>query len=543
MQTSSAPPLLILGVIHTLDPLRPRAEAVLVRGRLIAKVGTREACEREAGPLARVIELGRGCVTPGLVDAHGHAGLYGRTLVEVDLSRAGSEGECVALVAERARATPEGCWIRGGGWDQTRWPGAAFPTLDALSRAVPDHPVALARVDVHALWVNARALAECGIDRATEDPPGGKILRRDGGAPAGTLIDTAADLVTVRISPPARDELEVLVLRALTALRRKGLTGLHDASAGPLLLEVFERLEALGALPIRVHAMVDGGCSDAELDARLAPWSERPSRGLLTVASVKLFADGALGSRGAALFDPYEDDSGNRGLWVTEPRELRRRILRMMSLGVQPAVHCIGDRACHAVLDAFAEGARTLGGARLRPRAEHLQVLRPRDVPLLVASGAVASMQPIHAWSDARWIESRLGSGNERQRGAYAWRQALEAGAVLALGSDVPVEAPDPRAGLAAAVLRIPSGASDPWMPEQRLTLEEALRGFTWGAAYAEHAEARRGTVREGLEADLTLWGADVMALAPGELAAAPLWGTVVDGAVERSVGDTRAAD
>ena len=534
MQTPDVSPLLILGTIHTLDPQRPRAEAVLARGPLIARVGTREECTRAAGPHATVVDLGAGCATPGLVDAHGHAGLYGRTLVEVDLSRAQSEEECVALVAERARATPPGRWIRGGGWDQTRWPGARFPTLDALSAAVPDHPVALARVDVHALWVNARALAECGLDRATEDPPGGRFLRRDGFAIAGTLIDTAADLVAARIPPPARDELEVLVLRALTALRRQGLTGLHDASAGPLLLEVFERLEARGALPIRVHAMVDGGCSDAELDVRLAPWSERPSRGRLTVGSVKLFADGALGSRGAALFDPYEDDSGNSGLWVTEPRELRRRILRLMSLGIQPAVHCIGDRACNTVLDAFAEGARTLGGARLRPRAEHLQVLRERDLPLLRASGAVASMQPIHAWSDGRWIEARLGRGNERQRGAYAWRQALAAGAVLALGSDVPVEAPDPRAGLAAAVLRVPSGAREAWMPEQRLTLEEALRGFTWGAAYAEHAEARRGMVREGLQADLTLWGEDLFALAPERLAAAALLGTVVDGALER---------
>jgi hypothetical protein len=551
--------LLLLGTVHTQDPARPRAGAVLVRGGHIARVGSRVECEAAASADARVLDLGAGCITPGLVDAHGHAGLYGRTLVEVDLSDATSEAECVARVRERAKTTPRGQWLRGGGWDQTRWSPAAFPTLDALSAAVPDHPVALARVDVHALWVNARALAECGLDRATQDPPGGLILRRDGGAPAGTLIDTAADLVTARIPPPSAADLEVLVLRGLHALRDQGLTGLHDAAAGPLLLEVFERLASRGALPIRVHAMIDGGCSDEELDRRLRLFGAQreaeklvlatiakptiantsigkaaarplPSSPRLSGGSVKLFADGALGSRGAALFDPYEDDTGNTGLWVTPPGELRRRILRLLSLGVQPGVHCIGDKACHAVLSAFEEGARTLGGARLRPRAEHLQLLRPQDARLLAVSGAVASMQPIHAASDGRWAEARLGHGTERQRGAYAWRQALQAGAVLALGSDVPVELPDPRLGLAAAIARTPAGAAGPWMPEQRLTLDEALRGFTWGAAFAEHAEHLRGQVREGLEADLTLWKDDLFQLAPSALASARVAGTVVGG-------------
>jgi predicted amidohydrolase YtcJ len=521
--------LLLIGAVHTMDPQRPRAEAVLVRGGAIARVGSREECERAAAPAVRAVELPEGCITPGLVDAHGHAALYGRSLAEVDLTGCSSEADCVLRVAARAAVTPRGRWIRGGGWDQTAWPGGRFPALQALSAAVPDHPVLLWRVDLHAAWVNARALAECGLDRASRDPEGGRIVREDG-APTGLLIDTAAELVSRRIPQGSAEELEAAVLRGLTALRALGVTGLHDACAGPSLLQALGRLAARGALPIRVHAMVDGGCSDQELDARLAPFLESPEDGLLRVASVKLFADGALGSRGAALFDPYQDDSGNRGLWVTEPRELRRRILRLCGLGVQPAVHCIGDRACFEVLDSFAEAARTLGAARLRPRAEHLQLLRPRDAPLLLASGAVASMQPVHCVSDGRWAEERLGRGSERQRGAYAWRQAAGQGAVLALGSDVPVEAPDPRLGLAAAVLRTCSGAAAPWMPEQRLSLAEALRGFTWGAAYAEHAEHRRGMVREGLEADLTLWRRDPFALPEEQLAQVPLAGTVVAG-------------
>ncbi len=241
---------------------------------------------------------------------------------------------------------------------------------------------------------------------------------------------------------------------------------------------------------------------------------------------MKLFADGALGSRGAAMFEPYQDDPANTGLWLMDPRELEERILKAAAAGYQPAVHCIGDRACALVLQAF-----TKVPARLRPRAEHLQVLRAQDVPLLKRSGAVASMQPTHATSDAPWAEQRLGRGTDRQRGAYAWRQALDAGAPLAFGSDFPVEGIDPREGLRAAVAR--KGADGTaWMPEQRLRREEALRAFTAGAAYAEFAEDRRGCIREGFDADLTVFARDVMTVHIDEVPEVPVTATLVRGRV-----------
>src|SRR5438067_265655 len=303
-----------------------------------------------------------------------------------------------------------------------------------------------------------------------------------------------------------------------------GLTAVHDASAGPEVLDAYARLAERDELPVRVYAMING--QGPELDEQMRAWQDRRAIGSLCVRSVKLFADGALGSRGAAMFDPYEDDPGNSGLWLLDPGELESRILRVAAAGFQPSVHCIGDRACALVLETFAKVPRAL-----RPRAEHLQVLRPRDVPLLKKSGAIASMQPTHATSDAAWAEDRLGHGTERQRGAYAWRQALDAGAALAFGSDFPVEDIDPRAGLRAAVTRKPA-AGPAWMPEQRLRRDEALRAFTAGAAWAEFAEDRRGCIREGFDADLTVFGRDVMAVHVDELCAIPITATVVGGRV-----------
>jgi len=338
------------------------------------------------------------------------------------------------------------------------------------------------------------------------------------------LIDTAMDVVLRAIPAPGPRETEELLLRSLHALARAGLTAVHDASAGPEVLAAYARLAERDSLPIRVYAMING--QGAHLDEQMRAWNERRSIGLLGIRSVKLFADGALGSRGAAMSEPYEDNPGNTGLWLLDPRELEERIQRVAAAGYQPSVHCIGDRACALVLEAFTRVPRAL-----RPRAEHLQILRARDVPLLRKSGAIASMQPAHATSDAPWAEERLGHGTERQRGAYAWRQALDAGAPLAFGSDFPVEEFDPREGLRAAVTRKPA-RGPAWMPEQRLRRDEALRAYTAGAAWAEFAETRRGCIREGLDADLTVFGRDVMAVHADELPGLPVTATVVRGRV-----------
>ena len=518
------PDLLVAGTLHTLDPARPVAAAALIRNGRFERVGTREQCDRAARSDVRFIELKEGCAVPGLIDAHGHPLLHARTLVDVRLDGARSEQECVERVARFASALPEGQWVRGSGWDQNAWAARDFPELSLLSAATPRHPVALSRIDVHALWCNGNALRAAGIGASTPDPPGGRILHHADGTPTGVLIDTAMDLVLRAIPGPEGRECEEMLLRSLRALAAAGLTAVHDASAGPEVLDAYARLAERDELPVRVYAMING--QGPELDEQMRAWQDRRAIGSLCVRSVKLFADGALGSRGAAMFDPYEDDPGNSGLWLLDPGELESRILRVAAAGFQPSVHCIGDRACALVLETFAKVPRAL-----RPRAEHLQVLRARDVPLLKKSGAIASMQPTHATSDAAWAEDRLGRGTERQRGAYAWRQALDAGAALAFGSDFPVEDSDPRAGLRAAVTRKPA-AGPAWMPEQRLRRDEALRAFTAGAAWAEFAEGRRGCIREGFDADLTVFARDVMAVHVDELCTVPVAATVVGGRV-----------
>lgn len=519
------PDLLLLGRIRTLDPTRPVADAALVRDGRFAVVGTRAECEAGAGPGATRHELGGGCATPGLVDAHGHPYMLGRALLDVSCAGAPSEAECAARVIQRARRAPGQGWITGRGWDQNLWPGSAWPTAAALDAAVGDRPVLLDRVDGHASWVSSAALARAGISRDTPDPPGGRIVRDDAGRPTGVLVDAARDAVLRAIGPPSPEQVDEALRLGLAELRRLGLTGAHDAGATPELLAGHRRLAASGELPVRVYAMVDG---QAPLDEMLRRIANRGAaeQGLLTVRAVKLFADGALGSRGAALLEPYADAPAERGLLLLEPEELRERLARVAHARLQPAVHAIGDRACREVLRALADAAEALRG--LRPRVEHLQIVHPQDWELLARSGAIASMQPIHAVSDAAWVEERLGPA--RALGAYAWRSAAKAGAPLALGSDFPVESADPRLGLSSAERRIPRGSAKAWNAAERLSRAEALRGFTTGAAWAEFAEDRRGMVRVGFDADLTLWGEDVLDVPAEALEAVPIAGTMVAG-------------
>ena len=512
--TTATPDVLVVGRIQTLDPARPAAQAVLLRDGKIACVGSRDDCARQANS-PRIVDLGDGSAIPGLVDAHGHVLGYGTSLVNVSCLAVASEAECVERVAERARTTPKGRWIRGRGWDQNRWPGAKFPSEKLLSERVPDHPVVLKRVDGHAEWVNARALEASGISAATPDPAGGKIERYADGRPSGVFIDNAQSLVEAKVPPLDDSEIEAALLAAMKNLAAAGLTGVHDPGVGARTLEVYRKLASEDRLPIRIYAMLDGQQPLDSLQAQMALWKKTPQIGRLTVRAVKLYADGAMGSRGAAMFEPYSDDPGNTGLLVTPPDELRRRILAVAAAGYQPAVHAIGDRGCELTIRAFSDPLVK----PLRPRVEHLQILLARDVPLMKSAGAIASMQPTHATSDGPWAEARLGHGTARQKGAYAWRQVLDAGVPLACGSDFPVEQIDPRAGIYSAETRKGPGLPESgWMPEQRLTRLEAVRCFTAGAAYASFSEDRRGILGVGMDADLTAFDRDVMAVAPEEL-------------------------
>lgn len=535
--------LLVQGRLHTLDPENPVAGAALARdGRFVAVGGAAE-CAAQARPGAVRLELGEGSATPGLADAHGHVEWLGRSRLEVRCEGAGGEQECVARVAARARAVAPGRWIRGNGWNHELWADRRFPTLDALSAAVPDHPVVLTRADGHAVWANARALELAGIRRDSPDPGGGRIVRGPDGRPEGVLVDRAADLVLRRVPAPSPAELEEALLLAMRELVRAGLTAVHDAGVGAGALEAYRRLAEQDRLPLRVYAMIDGQAPRDRLEQQLAHWARTPEVGRLSVRAVKLFADGALASRGAALLEPYADDPGNAGLLVTPPDELRERIALVARAGFQPAVHAIGDRACAEVLEAFASADRALRLSGLRPRIEHLQTLLARHVPLLARSGAIASMQPIHAVMDARWAIDRLGAGTARLRGAYAWRQALDAGATLAFGSDFPVESFDPRLGLAAAELRRPPGAQGAWMPEQRLTRAEALRAYARGPAIAALGADRRGMIKVGWDADLTVFGADVMAVPAEELPSLAVTHAIVAGRIEHQAPGRAGGD
>jgi predicted amidohydrolase YtcJ len=517
------------GVIHTLDPARPRATVAVARGGKLTCVGDASDCEVPRG--ARVIDLHGGGAVPGLADAHGHVLGYGMTLTEVDLTGCADEAACAARVADRARTARPGAWIVGRGWDQNRWPGARFPTRASLDAVAGDHPVLAHRVDGHAIWVNGRALDAAKIDRATRDPDGGRVVRDDAGAPSGVLVDNGVDLVTKVVPPLSDAELRDALVASMRHLVAVGLTSVHDAGVDARTLAVYRDLDAHGALPLRVYAMLDGQQPMDALRAAMDEW--RGFRGdRLTVRAVKLYADGALGSRGAWLKEPYADDPKNTGLTVTAPGELRARVLEVARAGYQPAVHAIGDRACAETLADFVAASRL--AKDLRPRVEHLQILDPSDRHLLVDAGAVASMQPTHATSDAPWAEQRLGHGTERQRGAYAWRAVLDLGVPLACGSDFPVEDIDPRKGLfSAETRRFPGAPPEGWMPEQRLTRDEAFRCFTAGAAYAEHAEARRGRIAVGLDADLTVFERDPFAIPADALPTDAVVATIVGGRVE----------
>ncbi len=472
-----------------------------------------------------------GSAVPGLADAHGHVELLGRSRLEVSCT-GWSEDACAARAAERARSTPPGRWIIGRGWDQNLWAGKRFPSAAALTKAVPDRPVALSRVDGHALWVNNAALAAAGIGPGTADPPGGRIVRGSGGAPSGVLVDAAQDLVLRAIPRHTAAEIEEALLLGLGELVSLGLTAVHDAGVGPAALDVYRRLASEDRLPVRVYAMIDGQVPLPEIHAETARWKETPEVGRLTVRAVKVHADGALGSRGAALFEDYADDPGNRGLLVTPPDVLRAKVAAIAGAGFQPAVHAIGDRGVSLALDAL-EAAGDLRA--VRPRIEHLQIVLPRDVSRLARAGAIASMQPLHATSDGPWVAARLGAGTERYRGAYAWRTVLRAGVPLAFGSDFPIESADARCGLFAAEARTTEGAPAPFMPEQSISREEALRAFASGPALASFADGRRGILKEGLDADLTLFAGDVMAVRAGELPRVAVTHAIVGGRIEWS--------
>lgn len=519
--------------IYTVDEARPTAEAMAFSEGRIVMVGS-EAEVLAAHLDAKRIDAGGHAVVPGLIDAHGHLMGLGQALRTADLFGARSAEEVVERLQAFAADVPDDAWLLGHGWDQNEWvaPGepAPFPTAADLDAAFPDRPVWLTRVDVHAAWANSAAMARVPDLAAQPDPEAGRILRDDAGQPTGVFIDAAMDFVRDVMPAPTEEEQENRLAAALAEMNRVGLTGLHDAGISLDDLARFRRAIDEGRFPIRLHGMVDGPGPTLDFVCDEGPVVDHGGR--LSLRAIKLFSDGALGSRGAALLEDYSDDPGNTGLLMHPPDRLAEIATRAMECDLQVAIHAIGDRGARVVLDAIEAGLAATDGGPGRHRLEHAQVVAPEDFARFAELGVIASVQPTHATSDMGWAEDRLGP--ERTRGAYAWRTLTDAGARLALGSDFPVESPNPMFGFHAAVTRqAVSGAPEGgWYPEQRLTRAEALRGFTLDAAYAGFREHEIGSLEVGKRADFVILDADPMTAPEADLPRIRPLATYVDGSL-----------
>ncbi len=493
------------GSVMTMWREHPTATAIAVRAGRVVFVGDDDGVRDFIGSVTRVVELGGRTVTPGLVDAHSHLYGLGKSLEEVNLRGAASAVEAAKRVAVDAAKRGPDEWVTGRGWDQNRWTPAEFPSHRVLDKLVARRPVAVRRVDGHAMWVNAAAMKRAGVTRDTKDPAGGQIVRDATGEPTGVFIDAAMDLIGAHIPAPSDAVRERRILAAAKQAVSVGLAGVHEMGIGLETLAVYKRLATQRKLPLRVYAFLAGDAKSFESLTQLAPVRD-DGTGFLVVRAIKLFADGALGSRGAALLAPYTDSPKSVGLWLTSPADLTRAARLAATRGWQLGVHAIGDAANRSVLDAFAVAIRDNPGADLRFRVEHAQVLSPADLPRFAKLGVIASMQPTHATSDMPWAEKRLGPA--RIKGAYAWRTLIDSGAHVAAGSDFPVEHVPPMFGIHAAVNRTdhsgqPAGG---WYPSQKMTLDEAVGAFTIESAYASFSEGNHGQVRVGFVADLTVF-------------------------------------
>jgi len=519
------------GVFHPVATPQPVTGSLAVRDGVIVYLGADAGAAAFAGPDTERVELAGRAVTPGLIDAHSHLLGLGTALQQVDLVGTESYAEVVRRSAEAAAELPAGAWVQGRGWDQNDWTEKDFPRHGPLSAAVPDHPVWLSRVDGHAALLNQRAMDELGLGAATPDPPGGRFLRDADGRPTGVLVDNAMDVVRGKIPPPSAElRAQRLRLAAEHCLAR-GLTTVTDMGVSAVGLAAYDALAAAGELPIRAALFL------TDDDALLAHWFAAGPRidptGRLTVRGVKLYADGALGSRGAALVEPYSDDAGNLGLLVTSEDHMREVAEGARQAGFQVGVHAIGDRGNLVALDALqAALPAPPAGAELRWRIEHAQVMRLDDVQRMARLGLIASMQPTHATSDMPWAGDRVGA--RRLGGAYAWRKVLDAGGRLALGSDFPVERAAPVLGLYAAVTRQDLDGQPPggWLPGERLSRAEALRGFTLDAAYSLFLDSLVGSLEVGKRADLVVWDRDPMQVPAADVPSLQADLTLVDGKV-----------
>jgi predicted amidohydrolase YtcJ len=507
---------------------RPPATALASAGERIVFVGSDAGAAAFIGPATRVVELGGRLVVPGFNDAHVHFLDGGFGLLSVDLRGARDESELAQRLAAHARTLPKGAWIRNGNWDHEAWPSRALPTRQSIDAATPDHPVFVNRLDGHMALANTLALRLAGVDRHTNDPDGGTIVRDAAGEPTGVLKDNAQRLVSRAIPEPSREMNRRAARAALEEAARVGVTTIQDNSA-------------IDALPTYIELRERG-----ELTARFNVW--RPASALdalersgvrsglgddwIRIGAIKILSDGSLGSGTAAFFEPYADAPSTSGLLLYPVPELERLILKADAARFQLAVHAIGDRANSLVLDALQKAVLTNAPRERRFRIEHAQHVRKRDLHRYKALGVVASIQPSHCIDDMRWAERRI--GKERIAEAYNFRSFTSAGIPVAFGTDWYVEPLDPRLGLYAAVTRELPGGGPPggFSPDERLSLEGAIDLYTRGSAYAEFAEAHKGTLETGKLADFVVFARDLFRIEPREILTTPVDLTVVGGRV-----------
>ncbi len=544
--------ILTNGDFYTLDSRMPYAQAVAVNdGRIVAVGTSNEIASRFEGKAT--VDLHDAFVLPGLTDGHGHMSDLGFSLTTLDLRETKSPEDIAKLVqAGAAKAVVDG-WIRGRGWNQEKWQNNNFPTHVVLDKVAPDNYVFLVRVDGHAVWVNRKVMDLAGITRATRDPSGGKIIRDRSGDPTGVFLDAAIDLVTSKIPPPTDSEIANAILLAADTCARYGLTEVHDARIDAQTLKVYKKLADEGKLRIRIYAMYLG--TDSTLPAILKDGPLINYEEFFTMRSVKVYMDGALGSRGAALVQSYTDDAGNYGLTEMSEKDLENLTIASLSNGFQVCTHAIGDRANDIVLNAYENALKVAGVDDPRLRIEHAQVLIKVDIPRFKKLGVIPSMQPTHCTSDMYWAETRLGP--ERIKYSYVWRSLLEDGNIIIGGSDFPVESPDPRLGIHAAITRqdlnglprnfkdaekyfklTPDAVKDSsdfhggFFPEEKMSLEEAMKAFTIWPAYGAFQENDKGTISVGKYADFTIFKKDFRKILPQEIPDDEILGTIVAGKI-----------
>jgi predicted amidohydrolase YtcJ len=515
--------------IYTVDDSHPVVSAMAVRDGRVEFVGSAQEALLLRGAGTRLIDAGGQTVIPGMVDAHGHLFELGTSLRNIDLNDTRSFDQIVARVAARLKETPPNTWVVGRGWDQNKWGDTRFPTHEALSRVSPNNPVVLGRVDGHAILANAAAMRAAGITAATQPPAGGRIEHDTNGQPTGVFVDNAMSLVNRVIPPPSHDEMRSATLAAVAEANRYGLVGIHDAGEPREVIDLFEELARAGTFNLRAYVMISDDSSTIDHYFQRGPQSALYD-GHIWIRAIKLYADGALGSRGAALLDPYADDPANRGLLKSSPEHLRAVSIRALQHGFQVATHAIGDRGNRLALDAYAAALQAVPTVDHRFRIEHAQILDHADVPRFAQLGIIPSMQAVHATSDMYWAANRLGPA--RILGAYAWRSLLNTGVIIPNGSDVPVERVNPLYSFHAAISRQDDANWPPggWFPEQCMTREEALKSMTIWPAFAAFQEALTGSLTPGKYADFVILDRDIMTIPAADILGVHVSATYIGG-------------